>query len=53
MDRYESIFATISLPKTFSSHVSVYILKCTRSQNTYNMINPELYLKACISKKKL
>lgn len=49
MDRYESIFATVSLPKTFSSHFSVYIVICTRSQNTYIMINPEFYLKACIS----
>lgn len=49
MDRYESIFATVSLPKTFSPHVSVYIVICTRSQNTYIMINPEFCLKACIS----
>jgi hypothetical protein len=49
MNRYESIFATVSLPETFSSRVSVCIMICTRAQNTYIMINPELYLKACIS----
>ena len=52
MDRYESIFATVSLPKTFSSHISVYNVICTRSQNTYIMINPEFYLNARISFKK-
>jgi hypothetical protein len=46
VDKYESIFATVSLPETLSfTCFSLFSDICTCSKNTCIMSDPELYKK--------